>query len=80
MVMLNVLKKQPQPITMLFEICQKDGKQLDVKHWMKGEILSSKSNLTFEYMKLSVRIVLGGARAIAGAANPTAADQNSNSK
>ncbi|GJZ68624.1 ribonuclease 3-like protein 2 [Tanacetum coccineum] len=36
-VMLNVLEKQPQPITTLFEICQKDGKQLEIKHWMKGD-------------------------------------------
>ncbi|GKE19270.1 ribonuclease 3-like protein 2, partial [Tanacetum coccineum] len=36
-VMLNVLEKQPQPITTLFEICQKDEKQLEIKHWVKGD-------------------------------------------
>ncbi|KAI3510214.1 hypothetical protein L1887_25745 [Cichorium endivia] len=37
LVMLNVLEKQPQPITMLFEACQKEGKIVDIKHWRKGE-------------------------------------------
>lgn len=33
MVTLEDLLKQPQPITMLFELCQKQGKQVDIKHW-----------------------------------------------
>ena len=33
MVTLEDLLKQPQPITMLFELCQKNGKQLDIRHW-----------------------------------------------
>ncbi|CAI9295406.1 unnamed protein product [Lactuca saligna] len=37
MVMLNVLEKQPQPITMLYEACQKEGKIVDIKNWRKGE-------------------------------------------
>ncbi|KAL4555723.1 hypothetical protein LXL04_038351 [Taraxacum kok-saghyz] len=37
LVMLNVLEKQPQPITMLFEACQKEGKTVDIRHWRKGE-------------------------------------------
>ncbi|KAL0353666.1 UNVERIFIED_CONTAM: Ribonuclease 3-like protein 2 [Sesamum angustifolium] len=36
-VMLDVLEQQPQPVTMLFELCQKDGKKVDIKHWRKGE-------------------------------------------
>ncbi|XP_028110017.1 ribonuclease 3-like protein 2 isoform X4 [Camellia sinensis] len=30
-------KEQPQPVTMLFELCQKDGKHVDIRHWRKGE-------------------------------------------
>ncbi|XP_023759539.1 ribonuclease 3-like protein 2 [Lactuca sativa] len=37
MVMLDVLEKQPQPITMLYEACQKEGKFVDIKNWRKGE-------------------------------------------
>ncbi|PIN09470.1 Ribonuclease III [Handroanthus impetiginosus] len=37
MVMLDVLEQQPQPVTMLFEQCQKNGKHVDIKHWRKGE-------------------------------------------
>lgn len=33
----DVLQQQPQPVTLLFELCQKDGKQVDIKHWRKGE-------------------------------------------
>ncbi|XP_043691484.1 ribonuclease 3-like protein 2 [Telopea speciosissima] len=33
---LETLHKQPQPVTVLFEFCQKQGKQVDVKHWRKG--------------------------------------------
>lgn len=36
-VMLDVLEEQPQPVTMLFEVCQKEGKQVDIRHWRKGE-------------------------------------------
>lgn len=34
---LDVLSQQPQPVTMLYELCQKDRKQVDIKHWRKGE-------------------------------------------
>ncbi|XP_042519282.1 uncharacterized protein LOC122093099 [Macadamia integrifolia] len=34
-VTLETLHKQPQPVTMLFEFCQKQGKQVDIKHWRK---------------------------------------------
>ncbi|KAK6149347.1 hypothetical protein DH2020_016872 [Rehmannia glutinosa] len=36
-VMLDVLEQQPQPVTTLFELCQKDGKRVDIKHWRKGD-------------------------------------------
>ncbi|CAI9755041.1 unnamed protein product [Fraxinus pennsylvanica] len=36
-VTLGMLEQQPQPVTMLFELCQKDGKQVDIRHWRKGE-------------------------------------------
>ncbi|EXB63283.1 Ribonuclease 3-like protein 2 [Morus notabilis] len=32
-VTLEDLLKQPQPITMLFELCQKQGKHVNVEHW-----------------------------------------------
>lgn len=32
-----MLSQQPQPVTMLYELCQKDGKQVDIKHWRKEE-------------------------------------------
>ncbi|PHU22484.1 Ribonuclease 3-like protein 2 [Capsicum chinense] len=34
---LDLLSEQPQPVTMLYESCQKDGKQVDIRHWRKGE-------------------------------------------
>lgn len=34
-VTLEDLKRQPQPVTMLFELCQKRGKQIDFRHWKK---------------------------------------------
>ncbi|KAK4343996.1 hypothetical protein RND71_037090 [Anisodus tanguticus] len=34
---LDLLSQQPQPVTMLHELCQKDGHQVDIKHWRKGE-------------------------------------------
>lgn len=36
-VTIGMLEQQPQPVTMLFELCQKDGKQVDIRHWRKGE-------------------------------------------
>ncbi|KAG7953870.1 hypothetical protein I3843_12G131100 [Carya illinoinensis] len=33
---LEELQQQPQPVTMLFELCQKQGKRVDIKHWRKG--------------------------------------------
>lgn len=27
------LVQQPQPVTLLFELCQKNGKNVDIKHW-----------------------------------------------
>lgn len=35
--MLDTLEQQPQPVTLLFELCQKDGKQVDIKYWAKEE-------------------------------------------
>lgn len=32
----EALQRQPQPVTLLYERCQKDGKQVDIKHWRKG--------------------------------------------
>ncbi|THG18854.1 hypothetical protein TEA_005633 [Camellia sinensis var. sinensis] len=36
-VTLDVLQQRPQPVTMLFDFCQKEGKQVDIKHWRRGE-------------------------------------------
>lgn len=36
MVTLEDLLQQPQPVTMLFELCQKNCKQLDMRHWKDG--------------------------------------------
>ncbi|KAI3769148.1 hypothetical protein L6452_00248 [Arctium lappa] len=36
-VMLNVIEKQPQPITLLYEACQKDQKDVIIRHWRKGD-------------------------------------------
>ncbi|OMP04391.1 hypothetical protein COLO4_09700 [Corchorus olitorius] len=33
---LEDLQQQPQPVTVLFEHCQKLGKHVDIKHWKKG--------------------------------------------
>ena len=30
------LRQQPQPVTMLYEFCQKQGKHIDIKHWRNG--------------------------------------------
>ncbi|KAK2379093.1 ribonuclease protein [Trifolium repens] len=35
-VTLDDLEQNPQPVTMLFEICQKNGKKLDVRQWRNG--------------------------------------------
>lgn len=35
--MLNMLKEQPQPVTMLFGLCKKDGKQVEVEHRKEGD-------------------------------------------
>ncbi|RXH82824.1 hypothetical protein DVH24_003322 [Malus domestica] len=32
-VTLEEVKSQPQPVTVLFELCQKHGKHVDIKHW-----------------------------------------------
>ncbi|KAG5570277.1 hypothetical protein H5410_060043 [Solanum commersonii] len=34
---LDLLAQQPQPVTMLYELCQKEGKHVDIKHWRKEE-------------------------------------------
>ncbi|XP_061361005.1 ribonuclease 3-like protein 2 [Gastrolobium bilobum] len=34
---LDDLEQQPQPVTMLFDLCQKKGKLIDIKHRRKGE-------------------------------------------
>lgn len=52
---LNDLEEQPQPVTMLFKICQKNGKQVDIKHcrnddkslasvYVDGELFASASS------------------------------------
>lgn len=33
---LEDLQKQPQPVRMLFELCQKQGKHVDFKYWRDG--------------------------------------------
>ncbi|KAF2314158.1 hypothetical protein GH714_023795 [Hevea brasiliensis] len=35
-VTLQDLQQQPQPVTMLFELCQKQGKEVDIVHWKNG--------------------------------------------
>ncbi|XP_022965096.1 ribonuclease 3-like protein 2 [Cucurbita maxima] len=30
------LEVEPQPVTVLFEVCQKNGKQVDIKNWSNG--------------------------------------------
>ncbi|XP_073120413.1 ribonuclease 3-like protein 2 isoform X1 [Henckelia pumila] len=37
MITLDMLEQKPQPVTTLFEQCQKDGKQVDIKHWRNGD-------------------------------------------
>lgn len=36
---LDVLSQQPQPVTMLFESCQKEGKHVDISYWRNEEKL-----------------------------------------
>ncbi|KAJ0101165.1 hypothetical protein Patl1_04135 [Pistacia atlantica] len=63
-VTLEDLKQQPQPVTLLFELCQKQGKQVDIKHWRKkkrniasvyvdGEFIASGSSEQKEISKLN---------------------------
>lgn len=35
--MLDVLERQPQPVTLLFEICQKDGKHVGIDYCRDGD-------------------------------------------
>ncbi|PNX93904.1 ribonuclease 3-like protein 2-like [Trifolium pratense] len=35
-VTLDDLEQRPQPVTMLFEICQKNGKKVDIRQWRNG--------------------------------------------
>ncbi|GFP79106.1 ribonuclease 3-like protein 2 [Phtheirospermum japonicum] len=37
LITLDMLEQQPQPVTTLFEMCQKDGKQVEIKHDREGE-------------------------------------------
>ncbi|KAI9186292.1 hypothetical protein LWI28_015932 [Acer negundo] len=61
---LDDLKQQPQPVTLLFELCQKQGKQVDIKHWraktktiasvfVDGEFIASGSSDQKEIAKLN---------------------------
>ncbi|KAM0063757.1 putative ribonuclease III [Helianthus debilis subsp. tardiflorus] len=63
LVMLNVILAEPQPITALYEVCQKDGKQLDIQYrrngdrtiasvYMDGTLIASRSSDTKENAKL----------------------------
>ncbi|KAL7130924.1 hypothetical protein ABFS83_13G164900 [Erythranthe nasuta] len=36
-IMLDELEEQPQPVTMLFELCQKDGKKVEIRYRREGE-------------------------------------------
>ncbi|PKI46061.1 hypothetical protein CRG98_033555 [Punica granatum] len=36
-VTLDELRHQPQPVSMLYELCQKNGKTVNISHWMDGE-------------------------------------------
>lgn len=63
--MLNMLEEQPQPVTMLFGLCKKDGKQVDVEHrkegdkniasvYLDGQFIASASSEHKENAKLQV--------------------------
>lgn len=58
------LKQQPQPVTTLFEMCQKQGKIVDIKHWknesrniasvhVDGQFIASSSSEQKEIAKLN---------------------------
>lgn len=58
------LRQQPQPVTLLFELCQKQGKHVDIKHWktdskniasvfVDGEFVASGSSEQKEIAKLN---------------------------
>ncbi|XP_055807585.1 ribonuclease 3-like protein 2 [Solanum dulcamara] len=64
-IMLNMLEEQPQPVTMLFVLCKKDGKQVDVEHqkeggkniasvFLDGQFIASASSEHKENAKLQV--------------------------
>uniref|UniRef100_M1B5A4 Ribonuclease III n=1 Tax=Solanum tuberosum TaxID=4113 RepID=M1B5A4_SOLTU len=64
-IMLNTLEEQPQPVTMLFGLCKKDGKQVDVEHrkegdkniasvYLDGQFIASASSEHKENAKLQV--------------------------
>ena len=36
-VTLNDLEQKPQPVTMLYEICHKNGKKVDIRHSRNGD-------------------------------------------
>ncbi|XVE50706.1 hypothetical protein DITRI_Ditri01bG0184700 [Diplodiscus trichospermus] len=63
-VTLEHLQQQPQPVTLLFEFCQKRGKHVDIKHWktelkniatvyVDGEFVASGSSEQKEIAKLN---------------------------
>lgn len=63
-VTLEHLQQQPQPVTLLFEFCQKHGKHVDIRHWRKdlksiasvyvdGEFVASGSSEQKETAKLN---------------------------
>ncbi|KAL1347715.1 hypothetical protein HN51_023749 [Arachis hypogaea] len=38
----DIVSQQPQPVTMLYELCQKNGKQVDIKYWRNdGKTIAS---------------------------------------
>lgn len=60
-----MLEEQPQPVTMLFGLCKKDGKQVDVEHrkegdkniasvYLDGQFIASASSEHKENAKLQV--------------------------
>ncbi|WMV48759.1 hypothetical protein MTR67_042144 [Solanum verrucosum] len=64
-IMLNALEEQPRPVTMLFGLCKKDGKQVDVEHrkegdkniasvYLDGQFIASASSEHKENAKLQV--------------------------
>ncbi|XP_076914876.1 ribonuclease 3-like protein 3 [Bidens hawaiensis] len=54
LVMFDVILAEPQPITALYEACQKDGKQVDIQYSRKGESLCL---YLISYIKLSLMIL-----------------------